>query len=318
MIYRYLQYVWDSYRLVPVLVELLLIGFVVYSVMRFLRGTGGEILFKGIVIVLLGFWAITLLTDRLELDRIELLFKFFLLSVLIVAVVAFQPELRRGLMRLGGARFGRTTAPEMKDVIEQIVDAVSTLSRSEIGALVALEREVGLGDLIGTGTRLEARVTADLLNTIFWPGSPLHDMGVVVRRGRVAAAGVQFPLAEHGEFDRLLGSRHRAAIGLSKETDAVVVVVSEETGQIGLAVDGKLARFLTLEQLRQQLLNLMLPITKGEAPAKGELEEEKKEPVTEKSEAKDEGKGEGKTAEASSSEEPERERQETIEKVATE
>ncbi|MCK4628208.1 MAG: diadenylate cyclase CdaA [Sedimentisphaerales bacterium] len=263
MILRYLQYVWDSYDLIPVLIELLLIGFVVYSVMRFLRGTGGEILFKGIVFVLLGFGVISLLTDRLELDRIELLFTYFLGSVLVVTVVAFQPELRRGLMRLSGARFGRTAVPEMKDVIEEIVDAVAVLSRSEIGALVALEREVGLAEMVGTGTRLEARVTAELLNTIFWPGSPLHDMGVVIRRGRVAAAGVQFPLAEHGEYDRLLGSRHRSAIGLSKETDAVVVIVSEETGQIGLAADGKLARLLTLEQLRQQLFELMMPVTKS-------------------------------------------------------
>ncbi|MCK5271261.1 MAG: diadenylate cyclase CdaA [Sedimentisphaerales bacterium] len=265
MILRYLQYVWDSYDLIPMLIELLLIGFVVYSVMRFLRGTGGEILFKGIVFVLLGFGVISLLTDRLELDRIELLFTYFLGSVLVVTVVAFQPELRRGLMRLSGARFGRTAVPETKDVIEEIVDAVAVLSRSEIGALIALEREVGLAEMVGTGTRLEARVTAELLNTIFWPGSPLHDMGVVIRRNRVAAAGVQFPLAEHGEYDRLLGSRHRSAIGLSKETDAVVVIVSEETGQIGLAADGKLARLLTLEQLRQQLLELMMPVTKGDS-----------------------------------------------------
>lgn len=277
MILRYLQYVWDSYDLIPMLIELLLIGFVVYSVMRFLRGTGGEILFKGVVFVLLGFGVISLLTDRLELDRIELLFTYFLGSVLVVTVVAFQPELRRGLMRLSGARFGRTAVPETKDVIEEIVDAVAVLSRSEIGALIALEREVGLAEMIGTGTRLEARVTAELLNTIFWPGSPLHDMGVVIRRNRVAAAGVQFPLAEHGEYDRLLGSRHRSAIGLSKETDAVVVIVSEETGQIGLAAGGKLARLLTLEQLRQQLLELMMPVTKSDSaksPQKPEMPEQ--------------------------------------------
>ncbi len=265
MILRYLQYVWDSYDLIPMLIELLLIGFVVYSVMRFLRGTGGEVLFKGVVFVLLGFGVISLLTDKLELDRIELLFTYFLGSVLVVTVVAFQPELRRGLMRLSGARFGRTAVPEMKDVIEEIVDAVAVLSRSEIGALIALEREVGLAEMVGTGTRLEARVTAELLNTIFWPGSPLHDMGVVIRRNRVAAAGVQFPLAEHGEYDRLLGSRHRSAIGLSKETDAVVVIVSEETGQIGLAAGGKRARRLTLEQLRPQLLQLRRPVTKGDS-----------------------------------------------------
>jgi diadenylate cyclase len=236
--------------------------------MRFLRGTGGEKLFKGIVFLLLGFWAISLLTSSLELERINSLFKSFLVSVLVVAAIAFQSELRRGLMQLGGTRFGRTVAPEMLNVIEQIVDAVATLSRSKIGALIVLEREVGLGDLIAGGTRLEAQVTAELINTIFWPGSPLHDMAVVIRGGQIAAAGVQLPLAEHGEYDRLLGSRHRAAIGMSKETDAAVLLVSEETGQIALAVDSKLARLLTLEQLRQRLLDLMVsvPTKKSKQP----------------------------------------------------
>jgi diadenylate cyclase len=258
-IYNYVVYLFHSYDPPRMLLELLLIGSVVYSIMRFLRGTGGEKLFKGLVFLLLGFWAVKILTAALDLERIGLLFKYFLLGVLVVATVAFQPELRRGLMRLGGTRFGRTTAPQMEQIIEQIVDAAATLSRTQIGALVALEREVGLSDLVTTGTHIDGEVTAAMLNTIFWPGSPLHDMGVVIRHGRLAAAGVQFPLAEHGEYDRLLGSRHRAAIGLSKETDAVVVVISEETGHIGVAVDGKLTRFLTLEQLRRQLLDLMLP-----------------------------------------------------------
>jgi len=255
----YIRYL-CNYDPVPILIELCLIGFAVYSVMRFLRGTGGEKLFMGIVFLLLGFWAINFLTNWLDLDRIKLLFKYFFVSVLVVATVAFQPELRRGLMRLGGARFGRNTVPEMEQAIEQIVDSAAYLSRSKIGAIIALERQVGLGDLVAGGTPLNAQVTADLLNTIFWPGSPLHDMAVVIVNGRIAAAGVQCPLAEHGEYDRMLGSRHRAAIGLSKETDAVIVVLSEETGNISLAVNGKLARFLTLEQLRQQLCDLILPI----------------------------------------------------------
>jgi len=259
----YLQYLYNSYNLVLILIELLLIGFVVYSVMRFLRGTGGEKLFKGIVVLLLGFWMIRFLTGLLGLERIDFLFNYFFIGVLVVAAIAFQPELRRGLMQLGGTRFGRETLPEMAEVIEKIVDAAATLSRTQIGGIIAIERQVGLGDLVAGGVKLESKVTAELLNTIFWPGSPLHDMGVVIRRGRLVAAGVQFPLAEHGEYDRLLGSRHRAAIGLSKTTDAVVVVLSEETGNIGLAADGKLTRFLTIEQLRTQLLGLLIPVAAG-------------------------------------------------------
>jgi len=258
--YDYIIYLVHSYDPGPMLIELLFIGFVVYSVMRFLRGTGGEKLFKGIGFLLVAFWILSLLTRNLDLERINWLFKYFLGVVLVVAAIAFQPELRRGLMQLGGTRFGRNAVPEMAQVIEQVVDAVSILSRTQIGALIAFEREVGLNELMEGGTRLDARVTAELLNTIFWPGSPLHDMGVVIRRNRAAAGGVQFPLAEHGEYDRMLGSRHRAAIGLSIETDAVIVVVSEETGNIALAVGGKLTRFLTLEQLRQQLFDLLMPI----------------------------------------------------------
>lgn len=258
---NYVRYLWNSYEPIPVLIELLLIGFVVYSVMRFLRGTGGEKLLKGVLFLLVSVFAIHLLIHwlGLDLERIVWLFKFFAVALLVVVAVAFQQEIRRGLMQLGGTRLGRAAAPETAQAIEQIVDAVAALSREKTGALIALEREVGLADLTATGTRLDAVVSAELLRTIFRPGTPLHDMGVVIRRSRLAAAGVQFPLAEHGEYDRMLGSRHRSAIGLSKETDAAVVVVSEETGQIALAVGGKLARFLTLEQLRRQLLDLMLP-----------------------------------------------------------
>ena len=260
---NYLRYLLRSYDLIQVAIELLLIGFVVWAVMRFLRGTGGEKLFKGIVFVLLGFWAVSLAAGQLNLDleRIDWLFTYFLGAVLLVSMIAFQPELRRGLMRLGGTRFGRSGAPEMANIIEQVVDAAAYLSRTHIGALIAIEREVGLGDLVAGGTKLNAKVSAELLNTIFWPGTPLHDMGVVIRNGRIAAAGVQFPLAEHGEYDRMLGSRHRSAIGLSKETDAVLVVISEETGQIAVALDGKLNRYLTLEQLHHQLVGLLLPVS---------------------------------------------------------
>ncbi len=263
MILDYLQYIYNSYGLLRPGIELLLISFVVYSVMRFLRGTGGENLFKGLVLVLLGFWCVSFLTRWLGLERIGHLYSYFLVMILAVTLVSFQPELRRGLMRLGETTFARNgTTSEMQEVIEQVVDAVSQLSKAEIGAVIAFEREVGMADLIYSGVRLDARVSAAALCTIFWPGSPLHDLGVVINRlGRIAAAAVQFPLAEYGDYDRILGSRHRSAIGLSQKTDAVVVVVSEETGNISLAVNGKLTRFLTLEQLRQQLIDLLIKQT---------------------------------------------------------
>ncbi|MCP4707402.1 MAG: diadenylate cyclase [Planctomycetes bacterium] len=260
---RYINYVLTTYKSqwASVLLELLIIGIVVYSIMRFLRGTGGEKLIKGIVFLLLGIWGVGILAQKLnlDLDRIRLLSKYFLGAVLVVAAVAFQPELRRGLIRLGVTRFGRSAQPHLVQIIEQVVDATAYLSQTQIGALIAFERQVGLADLEAGGTPIDAEVTAQLLNTIFWPGSPLHDMAVIIRNDKLLAAGVQLPLAEHGDFDRLLGSRHRAAVGLSVQTDAVVVIVSEETGNIGLAVGGKLTRFLTLEQLRRQLIELVAP-----------------------------------------------------------
>ncbi len=254
---QYIEFI-TTHEIGPILIEMLLIGFVVWSVLRFLSGTGGEKLFRGVVVILFTVWGFNFISNALglELERIQLLLKYFLVSVLLISTVAFQPEIRRGLIRLGGTKFGRTEHTQTERAIEDIVNAVAAMSRAQIGAIIAIEREVKLGDWIDNGTPLNAVVSVDLLNTIFWPGTPLHDMAVVVSNGLISAAGVQFPLAEHGEYDRQLGSRHRAAIGLSKFTDAAIVVVSEETGNISLALHGSLARFLTVEQLRQQLYDL--------------------------------------------------------------
>ncbi len=137
------------------------------------------------------------------------------------------------------------------------MEAAAFLSRRKIGALIAIEREVGLGGIAESGTRLNADISAPLLNTIFWPNSPLHDLGVVISNGRIMYAGVQFPLAESGELERELGSRHRAAVGMSQESDAVVLVISEETGDISVADRGQLLRKLTPESLRSLLAELL-------------------------------------------------------------
>jgi len=171
-------------------------------------------------------------------------------------VVVFQPELRRAVMRLGEASIFRRYQ-QIDEEIEALVESAIFCSRRKIGALVAIEREVGLGGIAEGGTRVNADLTADLLNTIFWPNSPLHDLGVIVSNGRLAYAGVQFPLAESGELERELGSRHRAAVGMSQETDAVVMVVSEETGDISIAERGQLIRKLTPEGLRGLLSELL-------------------------------------------------------------
>jgi diadenylate cyclase len=237
-----------------VLLELLLIGVVVHFAVDFLRGTRGARVIKGTALLLVvGYLVITLGGEQLR--RLELLYSRLLVLATFAIVVVFQPELRRALMRLGEARLFRTSASPVRGTVDAICRCAEYCSKNSIGALVAIERDVGLGGLVESGTIMNANLTAELLNTIFWPGSMLHDMGVVVRNGKLAAAGVQFPLAENesGEISPELGARHRAALGLSQETDALIVIVSEETGIISVAEKGRLVRNLTVEGLETLL-----------------------------------------------------------------
>jgi diadenylate cyclase len=251
-------------------IELLLIGAVVVWVTRFLRGTRGARMLKGIAVILIALYLIVSLLGRtLQLVRIEWLYNQLVVLVSFIMVVVFQPELRRALMRLGETRLFRGLSQHEDEEVEAIVETAIFCSKRKIGALIAIERDVGLGGITESGTRINADLSAPLLNTIFFPNTELHDLGVVVSQGRVAYAGVQFPLAESGELERELGSRHRAAVGLSQESDAVVVVVSEETGDISIAERGHLNRKLSPEALREMLTKL-LGRGGGMNPAAGE------------------------------------------------
>jgi diadenylate cyclase len=254
-----------GYQWWKIIIELLLIGMVVFWVLRFLQGTRGARMLKGIAVILITLYLIVkLVGDQFGLTEIVFLYEKFLVGASLAIVVVFQPELRRALMRLGETRLFRGWTSQIHDDIEQLVESATFLSRRKIGGLIAVEREVGLGGIAEGGTRVNADLSADLLNTIFWPNSPLHDLGVVVSQGRIAFAGVQFPLAESGELERELGARHRAAVGMSQESDAVIIVVSEETGDISIAESGKLIRKLTPDGLRGLLGELL---GRGDAPA---------------------------------------------------
>ena len=247
-----------SYPWWTVAIELLIIGAVVYWVVSFLQGTRGARLLKGIAFLLVFLYVVVrLLSGRFGLQRVAFLYEKFLLAAGLAIIVVFQPEIRRALMRLSETRIFRSLGAQLNEDIDALVESATFLSRRKIGALVAIERDVALGEIAESGTRVNADLTADLLNTIFWPNSPLHDLGVVISGGRVAYAGVQFPLAESGELEKELGSRHRAAVGMSQESDAVVVVVSEETGDISIAERGQLIRKLTPETLRGLLTELL-------------------------------------------------------------
>ena len=264
----------QNYAWWQVAVELLLIGLVVYWVVRFLRGTRGARMLRGIAFVLITLYLVVwLLADQFGLERIRFLYEKFLLFASFAIVIAFQPELRRALMRLGETLpLFRGFSERVHDDVEALVEAATFLSRRKIGAVIAIERGDPLGSMAeDDGTAIDAKLTADLLNTIFWPNSPLHDLGVVVSGGRIAYAGVQFPMAESGELERELGARHRAAVGMSQDSDAIVLVVSEETGDVSIAEHGRLIRKLTTDGLRGLLAELLghgdrAPVRKAEKP----------------------------------------------------
>ncbi len=246
-----------------VLLELTLIWIVVWLIFNFLRGTRAARMFKGLgVVMILTSLLILLLTRDNAFQRIAFLYRGFLGFVALALVVVFQPELRRALVRLGEARLFRVGPGEMEPIIDEIIKAVSYMSQKKIGAIIAIERDVPLGGIIEIGTQVNGEVTNELLQTIFYPGSALHDMGVVIRANKIAAAGVQFPLYEGDDISTELGSRHRAALGISQEADCLVLVVSEETGMISLAERGELIRKLSPEALRSMLLRGMSTASK--------------------------------------------------------
>jgi len=262
---RIAQYEWWI-----VVVELLAIGLVIWWVVDFLEGTRGERLFRGVIFLLVsGVLVLNLVVDRLPFDRLQVLYRGFLIAVLIVAVAAFQPEIRRVLIQIGQPRIWSGASHHLSRTVEELVTTVTELSAARIGAIIVLERQVALAEFIETGVRLDARVTSDLLKTIFYPGTPLHDMGVVIRGDRIVAASVQLPLAEAGSIPGVeLGSRHRAAVGITVGSDAMCLVVSEETGAISIACDGKLIRNVTESQVRSHLTG---GATAGRVPLMGRL-----------------------------------------------
>lgn len=256
------------YNPLIVIIELLLIGIIVYWAIDFLEGTRGERLFRGVIIILLAASMILkLVIVRFDFARLQYLYNSFLIFVLIIAVAAFQPEIRRMLIKIGQAgSFGGSTHRQLLRTVEEIINAVTTLSEKKIGAIIVLERQVALGEFVETGVKLNADVKAALLRTIFYPGTALHDLAVIIQGDRIAAARVQLPLAEAGLAGGALGSRHRAAIGVTTGSDAIAIVVSEETGIISIAEDGKLEQHITEEELRKRLTSVIIdagPVSAG-------------------------------------------------------
>lgn len=265
-----------------VLFELAVIWVVVYLIVRFLKGTRGARVVWGVALIMIvGTLTLRIFPGGSEtLERLNFLYTNVLAFISFVLVIVFQPELRRALVRIGeGGWFGRTGLRRAR-VVEELVASVDYLARNKIGGLVAIERQVGLKGIVEAGTRLDAEVSRQLLNTLFWPGSALHDMGVILRGDRIIAAGVQFPLAEGNDMAQELGSRHRAAIGLSNEADALIIVVSEETGKISIAERGQLKQGLSVADLRSALSEGMNKVELDDRPVEDDDADIPAEPET--------------------------------------
>lgn len=248
-------------RLWPDAVEILLVAFVLYRFLLFLVGTRAMQIMLGLVILAVVSVVALLANFTIISYVLGVLFTYGAFA----AIVVFQPELRNALARLGQSGWMRSIARgDRHSVAEEIAEALDRLSRAGTGAIIAIEGDIELDEFIASGTPLDAAVSADLLTTIFTPYSPLHDGAVVVRRDRIIGAGCVLPLTQHKVLDKSLGTRHRAAIGLSEEADALVLVVSEETSSISVASQGRLHRRLTTDQVRTLLAGDPIALAGGD------------------------------------------------------
>lgn len=230
-----------------IVIEITILWFVFYRILLFLKDTKAVYVIRGIFILILAFF----IFQKLGLNTLNwILTKIFAISV-IGLIVIFQLELRQGLTRLGQQPLLYTgfRGEEIEVIVKEISSAVSIMAKKRIGALIAIQREIGLRNYIESGVPLDAEISSELIQAIFSPTSVLHDGGVVLARDKVAAAACLFPLSESPDIDKVLGMRHRAGVGLSEETDAIVIIVSEERGTITLAINGRITPNLKREDL---------------------------------------------------------------------
>lgn len=247
------------------ILDILIVAYIIYRVMKLLKDTSAERLVKGIIVLV----GIMLLASMLHLTMISWLLQQALSVGVFAVVVVFQPELRRLLEQIGKGNFSRLIVPagdpdEVESMISATVSACADMSRTKTGALIVFERRERLGEIISTGTAVDAAPSAELIKNIFFKNSPLHDGAMVVRAGRICAAGCVLPLSGNQSLSRDLGTRHRAAVGMSESADSVLVVVSEETGAISVAIGGMLKRHLSPDMLRKLLENELLDSEKQE------------------------------------------------------
>lgn len=243
----------DNFRLQDA-VDIGIVAFLVYSLIELIRGTRAARMLVGLCIIVL----IYLSSRVFDLYTLNWILDNFLSSVLLVIVIIFQHDIRRALVQVGSRPFFGSEARLRGQDLEEIIRAVVTLASRRIGGLVVLERETGLNEFVEGGTAIDAQISKELLVSLFAPGSPVHDGALIIRKGRVTAAGCFLPLTANPNVSKTFGTRHRAAIGVTEESDAVVIVVSEEDGGISLVTGGRITRDLDAGTLRGTLQKLLV------------------------------------------------------------
>ncbi len=236
------------------ILDIILVAFLFYRLFLLIKGTRATQMFIGLfLLIIVSFFA-----QWLNLNALNWILSSLKTVWVIAFVILFQPELRKALTQLGHNRIiGFFIKVEESGTVPEIVKSCHQLSQKGLGAIIVIEQDVGLRNYIETGTPLDARVTAELLGTIFTPPGPLHDGAVVIEKNRIVAAGCILPLSQNPRLGKSLGTRHRAGLGLSEESDAIVIIVSEETRMISLAIGGKLKRKLDINTLRNDLISLI-------------------------------------------------------------
>lgn len=256
---EFFQNVFVGFRLIDVL-DIVIVAYLVYKILGFIQETRAQQLVRGLVVLGIVFF----LSDFLKLYLLNWLLRNFVTMGFLALIVLFQPELRRGLEQLGrrnivSGQFRSLDKENAIEVVKEIVAAVDDFSATRTGALIVFERETMLNDIIETGTIVDARISVRLLGNLFYEGSPLHDGAVIIRGDRIHAASCVLPLTEKKNIGRNLGTRHRAGLGVSEVSDALVIVVSEETGVISVAENGNFRRFMDLKSVEKILLGVYMP-----------------------------------------------------------
>ena len=261
--------VFANIRLLDIL-DISIVAFIIYRIILLIKGTRAVQMLLGLAVIL----AVYMASRVGGLHTLNWFLSNFLSSIILVIIVIFQNDIRRALMHVGRNPFlGGRTSDEDSVIIDELVKACGTLGSRKIGALIVIERENGINDILESGTLVDARVSCELIRSIFMPTSPIHDGALVVQQGRLAQAGCFLPLSQGLDLTKELGTRHRAAIGLTELADAVAIIVSEETGKISVAVNGGMTRNLDATSLKKVLGRLMEPRkikkTKNQKPKKG-------------------------------------------------